>query len=82
MDFAFNNRVAKVNALTLMNLADAPATPKNVRIIAASLTNDTTLKWAANKEPDLKGYEIVWRATTDPFWTHVIRGRQPHQLHS
>jgi hypothetical protein len=30
------------------------------------------LKWDANKEPDLKGYEVVWRDTTEPFWTHVI----------
>jgi Zn-dependent M28 family amino/carboxypeptidase len=72
MDFGFNDRVAKVNALTLMNLADAPATPVNARIIASTLTNDTTLKWDANTEPDLKGYEVVWRDTTDPFWTHVI----------
>jgi hypothetical protein len=72
MDFNFNDRVARVNALTLANLADAPATPKNVRIITANLTNDTTLAWAANTEPDLKGYEVVWRATTDPDWTHVI----------
>jgi hypothetical protein len=72
MDFNFNDRVAKVNALTLMNLADAPATPKDVRILTTNLTNSTTLKWAANHEPDLKGYEIVWRATTDPTWTHVI----------
>lgn len=69
MDFNFNDRAARVNALTLMNLADAPATPKQVRIL---VTNSTTLKWAANTEPDLKGYEIVWRTTTDPDWTHVI----------
>jgi hypothetical protein len=72
MDFNFTNRVARVNALTLMNLADAPATPKSVRIIAANLTNDTTLAWAANTEPDLAGYEVTWRETTDPTWTHVI----------
>ena len=72
MDFAFNDRVARVNALTLANLADAPATPKDVRIITANLTNDTTLAWSANTEPDIKGYEIVWRSTTDPDWTHVV----------
>jgi hypothetical protein len=72
MDFNFNDRAARVNALTLMNLADAPATPKQVRIVVTNLTNSTTLKWAANTEPDLKGYEIVWRTTTDPDWTHVI----------
>jgi hypothetical protein len=67
-----STRVARVNALTQMNVADAPATPKNVRIIAANLANDTTLAWAANTEPDLAGYEVMWRATTDPAWTHVI----------
>ena len=72
MDFNFNDRVARVNALTLMNLADAPATPKNVRILVTNLTNSTSLKWDANHEPDLKGYEVVWRNTTDPTWTHVI----------
>jgi hypothetical protein len=72
MDFGFNDRVAEVNALTLMNLADAPATPKKVQIDTTALTNNTTLTWAPNHEPDLKGYEIVWRATTDPTWTHVI----------
>jgi hypothetical protein len=72
MDFNFNNRVARVNALTLANLADAPATPKNVRIITTNLTNDTELRWSPNSEPDLAGYEVVWRSTTDPTWTHVI----------
>jgi Zn-dependent M28 family amino/carboxypeptidase len=72
MDFNFNDRVARVNALTLMNLADAPATPKKVQIDATQLTNSTTLEWAKNTEPDLKGYEVVWRATTDSDWTHVI----------
>jgi hypothetical protein len=28
------------------------------------------LQWAANKEPDLAGYEVVWRDTTEPVWTH------------
>jgi hypothetical protein len=45
---------------------------KKVQIDATQLTNSTTLEWAKNTEPDLKGYEIVWRATTDPDWTHVI----------
>jgi hypothetical protein len=28
------------------------------------------LSWDANKEPDVTGYEIVWRDTTDATWTH------------
>jgi hypothetical protein len=36
------------------------------------LENDTTLRWEANKEPDLAGYQIVWRETTAPFWQHKV----------
>ena len=39
--------------------------------MTSRLTNDTELKWAANTEPDLAGYEIVWRETTSPVWTHA-----------
>jgi hypothetical protein len=28
------------------------------------------LKWDANTEPDLAGYEIVWRDTTAAVWTN------------
>jgi len=34
------------------------------------LANDTDLKWEANKEPDIAGYEIVWRDTTAAVWTN------------
>ncbi|MEV4175098.1 M20/M25/M40 family metallo-hydrolase [Nonomuraea sp. NPDC049709] len=72
VDYAYTARVAKVNAATLWSLAQAPGTPKNVRINATSLTNDTTLTWDRGTDPDLAGYEIVWRETTSPEWTHAI----------
>ncbi len=53
-------------------LALAPARPKNVAVVTTRLTNDTDLKWDANKEPDLAGYEIVWRDTTSPVWTNSL----------
>ncbi len=71
-DFAFMTRVAKVNAATLWSLANAPGTPKNVGILTAALTNSTDLVWERGPEPDLAGYEVVWRETTDPEWTHAI----------
>jgi hypothetical protein len=70
-DFNFIANVARVNAASLGALALAPARPKNVGLITARLTNDTELKWDANKEPDLAGYEIVWRDTTSPVWTNT-----------
>ena len=40
---------------------------------ASVLTNDTVLKWSAPASAaDLATYEVVWRPTINPFWTHVI----------
>ena len=72
VDFAYLERVAKVNAATFWSLAKGPGTPKNVKILTAALTNDTDLTWTRGTEPDLAGYEVVWRETTDADWTHVI----------
>jgi hypothetical protein len=69
VDFAYIANVARINAVSLAALANAPARPKQVTILTARLTNDTDLKWDANTEPDLAGYEIVWRDTTSAVWT-------------
>jgi len=70
VDFAYIANVARVNAASLAMLASAPARPKDVVILTTRLTNDTDLKWTANTEPDLSGYEVVWRDTTSPVWTN------------
>ncbi|GGN75048.1 aminopeptidase [Streptomyces albiflavescens] len=71
-DFAFVGRVAKVNAAALWTLAQAPGTPRGAKIVTSTLTNSTQLVWTRGTELDLAGYEIVWRETTAPEWTHVI----------
>jgi hypothetical protein len=68
-DFAYIARVARVNAATLWSLSQAPGTPKGVVIDTTQLTNATTLRWTLGAEPDLAGYEVVWRETTAPDWT-------------
>src|SRR5690349_12757759 len=70
VDFAYVANVARVNAASLAALAWAPSRPAGVTIVAQRLSNDTELRWDANKEPDLAGYEIVWRETTDAVWTN------------
>src|SRR5258705_1173457 len=70
-DFNYIANVARVNAASIATLALAPARPKNVGLLTTRLTNDTDLKWDANDEPDLAGYEIVWRETTSPVWTNA-----------
>ena len=67
VDFAYVANVARVNAAALAMLAYAPAKPKGVTIVSR-LSDDTELRWEANKEPDLAGYEIVWRDTSWPVW--------------
>ncbi|MEU2267531.1 M20/M25/M40 family metallo-hydrolase [Streptomyces olindensis] len=71
-DFDFTARVARVNAATLWTLAQAPGTPRGAKIVTSDLTNSTKLVWSRGTEPDLVGYEVVWRETTAPEWTHVI----------
>jgi hypothetical protein len=70
VDFAYVANVARVNAASLAMLAYAPSRPQGVTIVSR-LSDDTELRWEANKEPDLAGYEIVWRDTASPVWTNV-----------
>jgi Zn-dependent M28 family amino/carboxypeptidase len=70
IDFDYIANVTRINVASLASLALAPAKPKNVGIDITRLTNDTDLKWDANAEDDLAGFEIVWRETTSPFWTN------------
>ena len=73
VDFNYLAKITtRVNATALTSLARAPVAPKNVRIVTSALGNDTDLRWNANPEPDLAGYEIVWRETDETRWTHTI----------
>lgn len=69
VDFNYVANVARVNAAALSALALAPARPKNVEFVGV-LSNDSVLKWEANQEPDVAGYEIVWRDTVAAVWTN------------
>jgi hypothetical protein len=71
-DFSYMARVARVNAATLWSLAQAPGLPEGVIVDTSVLTNDTTLHWTRGSVAELAGYEVVWRPTIAPLWTHVI----------
>lgn len=71
VDAAYLADVTRLNAIALAHMANAPSVPTNARIIVAELTNDTTLRWDASPEPDVAGYEIVWRDTVSRVWQHV-----------
>ena len=72
VDFEYTANVARVNLIALASLANAPARPKNVGVVTTRLTNDTELKWDANTDTDIAGYEVVWRDTTAPEWTDAV----------
>ena len=63
--------VARINAAALAHLANAPSAPPDARIVVATLTADTTLRWSTSPEGDVAGYEVVWRETTSPVWQHA-----------
>ena len=71
VDYAYLAEVAKVNAAALYDLARAPSAPGAPRIHAQRLENVTTLSWQAPPEKDVAHYEVVWRDTTEAFWTHA-----------
>ena len=43
---------------------------RGMRLCRTDRDNATTLRWSANPEPDLAGYEVLWRETTAPDWTN------------
>ncbi len=59
--------VARLNAAAAIHLANAPSAPAIVELIT-TLGNESRLRWIAGNEPDLAGYEVVWRETTSPVW--------------
>jgi len=63
--------VARLNLVTLVHLANAPSAPAGSRIITEKLQTTTTIRWESSPETGVACYEIVWRDTTDPVWTHA-----------
>jgi hypothetical protein len=51
----------------------APEPPAGAGLVTRRLTTDTDLAWQASADPEVAGYEIVWRDTTAPDWQHARR---------
>jgi len=62
-------RLTAANAITLAGIADAPPAPADVKI-GGAVQPSTTLAWDPVDDPDLAGYKIYWRKTTDARWQH------------
>lgn len=74
MDFPYAAKLTALNAVSLAGMAAAPPPPADVEIEGA-VTADTTLRWSRPpraQAPDLAGYRVHWRLTTEPQWTHSV----------
>ena len=72
VDTSYVAEVARLNAATLATLADAPSEPQQVHVLTRSLDNNTELAWEPSAfAPPGTTYEVVWRDTTEPLWTHA-----------
>ncbi|MDE2127583.1 MAG: M28 family metallopeptidase [Armatimonadetes bacterium] len=71
VNWRYAARVARINAVSIAGLARAPAAPAAAWVVARSLTNDTTLRWQPSRSSNATGYEVIWRETTSPTWTHA-----------
>lgn len=60
--------VARLNAMTLASLAQAPPPPENVRFVTERGANNTVISWES--QPGVS-YEIVWRDTAAPRWENA-----------
>lgn len=67
VNFDYAARLTAVNAVALASLAWAPPAPAAVRI-GGAVQPSTTLDWDAVDSPNLAGYKVYWRLTTDPQW--------------
>jgi hypothetical protein len=72
VNFAYAAKLTALNAVSLAGMAGAPPPPAGVTIEGA-VSPDTTLRWTrppAAQSPNLAGYKLYWRLTTEPQWTH------------
>lgn len=68
IDFEYLRKNTALNLANLANLSKAPARPESVTIDVKKLGNSTSLNWQTPKTGKVKGYYILLRETTSPFW--------------
>ena len=72
IDFEYLRKNTGMNLSTLANLANAPATPEDVKIDVKKLSNNSYLYWTKPKTGAVKGYYLLMRETTNAFWQKKI----------
>jgi hypothetical protein len=71
MDFDFVAEAAVVVQKTLTEMANAPAPPRRVTL-GGAVTESAKISFESERDDGRKGFEILWRETTDARWS-VLR---------
>lgn len=70
VDADYAAKLTALNAITLAGMAGAPPFPQNVEASGA-VQPSATLTWETPANAgNLMGYNVHWRLTTEPEWTH------------
>ncbi len=72
VDFDYAAKITSLNVAALAALSLAPPPPADV-VVGGAVSPDTTLRWnrpSIAQAPNLAGYRVYWRLTTEPQWTH------------
>ena len=73
VDFEYVRKNTGVNISTVLNIALAPSTPENTRIITSGLSNFSEIKWDAPKQGKApKAYYLLIRETDQSIWEKKI----------
>jgi hypothetical protein len=67
VNFEYAKKLTAVNAINLASLAWAPPAPEKVEI-GGVVAPSTKLRWQKVNDPNVVGYKIYWRYTTEPQW--------------
>src|SRR5947207_13701296 len=68
LNAALLGNVARDNAEALRQLALAPAPPTEAKL-GGGVTPDAKVSFAAEDDPERAGFEILWRETTEAWWS-------------
>jgi Zn-dependent M28 family amino/carboxypeptidase len=76
MDFAYLEKVTKLDAATLTAVASAPPPPEAK--VEGAVSTDTTVTW--DVAPGAVAYIIRWRPTDAANWTNALEISQPRSI--
>ncbi|KIA84979.1 peptidase M28 [Kaistella solincola] len=69
MDFDYLKTNTAVNVAVMANLAKSTPPPVNVLMDVKDLSNSTKLTWEKPATGTVKGYNVLYRETSNPVWT-------------